>query len=435
MISQIIFTVILTGSILWFLSSLKKIRDNIFLGKKVTVKGEVKERLKIMARVALGQGKMFTRPVAGLLHLIVYLGFLIVNIEMLEIVIDGVAGTHRVLSFMGGFYDFLIASFEFFAVAVIIACIVFLIRRNILKIKRFHNPEMTKWPKTDANLILIFEILLMTAFLTMNAADSLLQQLNAEHYVKAGAFPFSSFLHPLFSGFDTQQLIIVERSAWWFHIIGVLLFLNYLPISKHFHIIMAFPNTYFSKLEPKTALDNLEAVTREVKLMLDPNANPYEAPASNEQPGRFGAKDVTDLNRIQLLNAYTCTECGRCTSVCPANITGKKLSPRKIMMDVRDRMEELGKHKRQHGNVDDGKALIRDYISEEEIFACTTCNACSEICPVNIDPVSIIIDLRRYLVMEESKLPQEWTTMLTNIENNGAPWQFSMNDRLNWVNE
>lgn len=433
-ISQIVFILVFAVAIFIFYRNIVKIKKAIFLGKKVSVNHSAL-RFKIMLRVALGQGKMMTRPIAGFLHIIVYVGFLIVNIEMLEIILDGIAGTHRIFAFAGDAYNLLIALFEWLALAVIMACIIFLIRRNILRIQRFHLAEMTRWPKTDANLILLFEILLMTAFLLMNAADYQLQQLRVPQYIKAGWFPISSIIAPLLSSLTTSSLIIIERSMWWFHILGVLAFLNYLPISKHFHIILAFPNTYYSKLTPLTHIPNMPSVTNEVKLMLDPTAT-QSATSSDTPVEHFGAKDITDLSRIQLLNAYSCTECGRCSSVCPANLTGKKLSPRKIMMDVRDRMEDLIRYATKHnGSIEDGKSLLGDYISEEEIFACTTCNACTEICPINIDPVSIIIDLRRYLVMEQSKLPSEWTGMLTNIENNGAPWQFSPSDRLQWANE
>jgi heterodisulfide reductase subunit C len=437
-ISNIIFILIFAAAFILFAKHVKFIVRNIKLGKDVNRSDRKDERLKLMIKVALGQSKMVKKPIAGILHIIVYIGFVIINLEVLEIIIDGIFGTHRVFAFLGPVYNGLIGSFEILAIMVALACLIFLIRRNILKISRFHKPEMKGWPYTDANLILIFEILLMSAFLLMDAADYNLQQRGVEHYVKAGAFPVSSILAPLLNGMSDSSLILFERAMWWFHIVGILGFLNYLPYSKHFHIILAFPNVYYSKLEPKGKLNNLESVKKEVELMMDPNADPFAAPAEPQgEPERFGAKDVFDLNWVQLMNAYSCTECGRCTSACPANITGKKLSPRKIMMDTRDRLEEVGKNIDANGGEfkDDGKSLLRDYITEEEILACTTCNACAEECPVNIDPVSIIIDLRRYLIMEESKAPQEWTMMLTNIENNGAPWQFAQADRLNWKNE
>ena len=390
-----------------------------------------------MFRVALGQGKMFTRPLAAVLHLFVYVGFVIINIELIEILIDGIFGTHRVLSFLGPFYNFLIGSFEILALLVLVAVVAFLARRNLIKLKRFHMREMTAWPKSDANYILIAEIFIMSAFLIMNAADLVLQQMGSEHYVNAGSYPVSQFLAPMLSGLSEGTLIFVERFCWWFHIIAILGFIVYLTYSKHLHIILAFPNTYYSKLKPAGSFDNLASVTREVKLMLDPNADPYAAPAADAgAPQRFGAKDVFDLNWVQLMNAYSCTECGRCTSECPANQTGKLLSPRKIMMDTRDRLEEVGKVMDSNGGEwkEDGKSLLRDYISEEELWACTSCNACTEACPVNINPLEIIVDLRRYLIMEESKSPESITVMFNNIENNGAPWAFAAGDRANWRN-
>ncbi|GAB4248337.1 MAG: (Fe-S)-binding protein [Vicingaceae bacterium] len=436
-IGNIIFIIILLAAIILFALNCKKIAANIKLGKKLDRSDRKSDRLNLMLKVAIGQSKMVKRPVAGILHIIVYAGFVIINIEVLEILIDGIFGTHRVFAFLGKFYYFLIAAFEYLALGVLVACLIFLIRRNVLRIKRFHKPEMKHWPTTDANLILITEILLMSAFLIMNASDTALQIKGHYHYTKVGTFPISGWFVNAFSGVSESSLIAIESGTWWFHIIGILGFLNYLPYSKHFHILLAFPNVYYSKLTPKGQLDNLEAVKKEVELMFDPSADPYAAPAPTETPPeRFGAKDVLDLNWKQLMEAYTCTECGRCTSVCPANLTGKKLSPRKIMMDTRDRIEEVGDNIRKNGKfLEDNKSLIRDYITEEEVLACTTCNACAEACPVNIDPVSIIIDLRRYLIMEESKAPNEWTMMLTNIENNGAPWQFAQNDRLNWKNE
>jgi heterodisulfide reductase subunit C len=384
---------------------------------------------------------MGTRPVAAALHFFVYVGFVIINIEVLEILIDGIFGTHRVFSFLGGLYDVLIGSFEWLAFAVLLSCVVFLVRRNGIKLKRFMARELDGWPRSDANLILVTEILLMGAFLTMNAADLTLQQRGAEHYTQAGSFPVSSALAQLanLSTWKPANLVLVERGMWWFHIIGILAFLNYLPYSKHFHILLAFPNTYFSNLGSKTEVKNMERVMGEVKSMMDPSVpppapNPPRVLAGAELPERFGAKDVTDLTWKQLLDAYTCTECGRCTSECPANRTGKLLSPRKIMMDTRDRLEEVGRSIDAKGKwEDDGKALLGSYITEEELWACTTCNACAEVCPVNIDPVGIIMDLRRYLVMEESKVPPSLATMITNVENNGAPWQMSQADRMKWA--
>ena len=392
-----------------------------------------------MSKIALGQGKLIKRPVSGFLHVVVYVGFVIINIELLEIVLDGILGSHRLLSdYLGDLYGYLIGTFEFLAVSVLLAVSAFWIRRNIIKLKRFFGDNMKGWPKNDANIILYFEVVLMLLFLTMNASDQLLQQMDAAHYTKAGTFPISSFITPMFEGLSEATLITIERTAWWIHILGILVFLNYLYFSKHLHIMLAFPNVYFGSVSPKGKFKNNEAVTKEVKLMMDPNVDPFAAPAEGaEVPAKFGASDALDLSRVQLLNAYTCTECGRCTSECPANITGKKLSPRKIMMDTRDRLQEVGQ------NIDankgtfkaDGKQLLGDYISNEELWACTSCNACVEACPISINPLSIILDMRRYLVMEQSAAPTELNTMMTNIENNGAPWPYNQMDRLNWNNE
>ena len=435
---QIAFLLLLIAASVLFGRNVAKIRRYINMGRDTNRTDRSGDRWQTMIRVALGQGKMVTRPVAGIMHIFVYVGFIIINIEVLEIIIDGLFGTHRVLAFMGPFYNFLIGSFEVLALLVLLGCVVFLIRRNIQRIGRFHKPEMKGWPTNDANLILVIEIALMTAFLTMNAADLILQGRGVDHYIQAGAFPVSSLLVPLLDGLSTDGVYFVERYCWWFHIIGILGFLNYLPYSKHFHIILAFPNTYYSNLEAKGRFDNLESVKKEVELMFDPNADPYAAPAPDPDAPQvaFGASDVTDLTWKQLMDGYTCTECGRCTSECPANQTGKLLSPRKIVMDTRDRTEELGKHRDKNGaDSTDGKSLLNDYITPEELWACTSCNACTQACPVNIDPLSIIVDLRRYLVMEQSAAPNELNGMFTNIENNGAPWQFSPADRLNWATE
>lgn len=430
MISQILFIAITIAAIALFSFNLKKVIRNIKFGKTTDRFDQPQKRLMTMLKVAFGQSKMVARPIPAALHLVVYLGFVIINFEVLEIMIDGIFGTHRIFGGLGGVYNFLIGAFEILALGVWVSCAIFLIRRNILKLKRFMGRELNGWPKSDANYILFTEILLMTAFLFMNAADSKLQALGVHHYITAGAFPVSQFLQQLLPNSEAS-LTILERSCWWFHIIGILTFLNYLPYSKHFHILFAFPNTYFSNLEPKGEFTNMQSVTNEVKAMLDPSFTPSETEA-----GRFGAKDVNDLTWVNLMNAYTCTECGRCTSVCPANITGKLLSPRKIMMDTRDRMEEVGKSMDKNGpGFDDGKFLIDDYITREEIWACTSCNACVQACPINIDPLAIITDLRRYAVMEESQAPSSITNMLGNIENNGAPWKYSPADRLNWAKE
>lgn len=428
MISQLIFGILLLAALALATRNARVIIRNIRMGRDEKRSDRPGKRLKTMLLVAFGQKKMFKRPFAALLHLFVYLGFCIINIEMLEIVIDGLAGTHRVFAGLGVFYAFLIAAFEWLAFSVLVGCVIFLARRNITRVKRFFGTEMTPWPRTDANFILIAEILLMVAFLTMNAADYKLQLLGIPHYTQAGSFPVSSWLLPLLPD-SAASLINIERFCWWFHIIGVLAFLNYLPYSKHLHILLAFPNTYFSNLNPKGRFTNMGSVTNEVKAMLDPSYTPEATDASH----RFGAKDIQDLSWKNLMEAYTCTECGRCTAVCPANITGKLLSPRKIMMDTRDRMVEVGENVRKNKGVqDDGKSLLDDYITREELWACTTCNACVEACPVNINPLEIIVDMRRYLVMEESQAPTSLNTMFSNVENNGAPWKYAQADRANW---
>lgn len=438
-IDNILFAVLLAVGFGFFISNVKKLIRNIKLGQDVDRSDNKGERWANMARVALGQSKMVKRPIAAILHIIVYVGFIIINIELLEIIIDGLFGTHRVFAFMGTSYNVLIGAFEILAILVLVAVITFLVRRNIIKLKRFIHNDLKGWPKSDANYILYFEIVLMALFLLMNAADFTLQQRGAPHFIQAGSFPISQFVAPVFNSISTETLLILERVFWWMHIAGILIFMNYLYFSKHLHILLAFPNTYFADLNPLGKFDNLESVTKEVKLMMDLNADPFAAPAADADaaPAKFGASDVQDLNWVQLLNAYTCTECGRCTSSCPANITGKKLSPRKIMMDTRDRLEEVGKNIDANKGVfvADNKTLLNDYITPEELWACTSCNACVEECPVNISPLSIIMDMRRYLVMEQSAAPMSLNAMMTNVENNGAPWQYSQQDRLNWKNE
>lgn len=430
-VPNILFAIALFIGIGYFVKNIKKLTRNIKLGQDIDVSDNKAKRWKNMLMIALGQTKMVRRPIAGFLHVIVYVGFIVINIEVLEIIIDGLLGTHRVFSSIGSLYGVLIGSFEMLAVLVFVAVILFWIRRNVIKINRFWNKEMTSWPKNDANYILYFEMVLMTLFLVMNATDVHFQDMNSGNII-------SQFIAPWFSGFSEKALHSVERTAWWFHILGILIFLNYLYFSKHLHILLAFPNTFYASLKPKGQFNNLEAVTKEVKLMMDPNVDPFAAPAEGtEMPAKFGASDVQDLNWLQLLNAYTCTECGRCTSECPANLTGKKLSPRKIMMDTRDRLEEVGKNiDANNGEFkDDGKQLLGDYITAEELWACTTRNACVEACPVSINPLSIILDMRRYLVMEQSAAPMELNNMMTNIENNGAPWPYNQMDRLNWKDE
>ncbi|WP_178988837.1 (Fe-S)-binding protein [Winogradskyella schleiferi] len=432
---NIIFAIFLIAGIGYFAKNVKKLIRNIKLGHKVDASDHTSERWKNVVNIALGQSKMVKRPVSGFLHVIVYVGFVIINIEVLEIIIDGIFGTHRIgLSILPeSVYGFLIGSFEILALLVLVSVIIFWIRRNVIKIRRFIGSDLKGWPKSDGNIILYFEVVLMILFLVMNATDTSFQNMEAGNVV-------SQFIAPWFEGLSAGTLFTIERTAWWLHIVGILVFLNYLYFSKHLHILLAFPNVYYGKVVPKGKFNNLGAVTAEVKLMMDPDADPYAAPAEtaeDEVPAKFGASDVMDLSQVQLLNAYTCTECGRCTSECPANLTGKKLSPRKIMMDTRDRLEEVGKNiDANNGEFkDDGKQLLGDYITNEELWACTTCNACVEACPVSIDPLSIIMDMRRYLVMEQSAAPMELNNMMTNIENNGAPWPYNQMDRLNWKDE
>lgn len=443
MVAIILFSVLLLLGIGAFAMNVGRIRANILLGRDVDRTDNKSERFKTMALVALGQKKMFKRPIPAVLHLILYAAFVITQIELIEIFADGLTGQHRIFrGSLGGFYTFMISFIEILSILAFIATFAFLARRNLLKIPRFTMNEMTGWPKLDGNLILVAEIILISFIFMMNGADEVMYQRGLSHAENLGdgsfSFAVSQWVGPaLFGSLSDSSLELVERVGWWGHIVMVFSFLNYLPFSKHFHILLAFPNTYYSNLEKKGKFTNNSAVTNEVKLMMDPSADPFAAPAPAEgEVQRFGVKDVTDLTWKNLLDSYTCTECGRCTSSCPANQTGKLLSPRKIMMDTRDRLDEVGKNIRKHGkDYDDGKSLLTDYISAEELWACTSCNACVEECPVNIDPLSIITEMRRYLVMEESKAPSELATMFTNIENNGAPWQFSQADRLNWKDE
>ena len=437
MLKIILFSLLVIVGFGFFGYNIWKVRSNILLGRDVNRSDNFWTRLKLMTLVAFGQKKMFSKPIPAFLHLALYVAFVITQIELIEILADGLSGGHRSLrASLGGFYTFMISFIEILSVLAFFATIAFLARRNMLKVPRLRMSELKGWPTKDANLILIFEVILLGCIFTMNGADEAAQILSSN---SSYGFTVSQFIGPVFFGGikSIETLHLLEQIGWWGHIIMVFIFLNYLPYSKHFHILLAFPNTYYSNLEKKGKFTNLESVTSEVKLMLDPSADPYAVAVDpNVAPLRFGVKDVTDLTWKNLLDAYTCTECGRCTSACPANQTGKLLSPRKIMMDTRDRLVEVGNNQRKFGkDFDDGKSLLHSYISEEEIWACTSCNACVEECPINIDPLSIIIDLRRFLVMEESKMPTELTGMLTNIENNGAPWQFSQSDRLNWANE
>lgn len=432
-IQQVLFVALAVFATWLFSKNIMQIRRNILLGRDEDLTDNKAQRWRNLILLAFGQKKMFRNPLVAVMHFVIYAGFIIINIEVLEIVLDGILGTHRLfLPYLGSFYTFVINFFEILAVGVFAVCVIFLARRNIIKLKRFISKDLNGWPRSDANYILITEIILMTLFITMNATDRALQLQGSEHYHETGSFIFSGMLAPVFSGISENTLIIIERSCWWLHIIGIFAFLNYLPYSKHLHIMLAFPNAYYAKLEPLGEMDNMENVQNEVKYMMQPEL----APTGEAAPQKFGAKDVFDLSWKNLLDAYSCTECGRCSAACPANITGKLLSPRKIMMDTRDRLEEVGKNIKANGEFkDDGKTLVNNYITTEELRACTTCNACVQECPVSISPLDIILELRRALVMEDSNAPQEWNTMFSNIENNFAPWKFSPEDRDKWAEE
>ena len=430
---QILFVALLIIAVVLFSKRIKEIRRNINLGRDEVINDHPDQRWKNVLLLAFGQQKMFRNPLVGFLHFFVYAGFIIINIEILEIILDGIFGTHRLFAgALGNFYTFLINAFEVLALLVLLFCAIFLVLRNLLKIRRFISKDLNGWPRSDANYILLTEILLMALFLTMNATDTLLQSRGVAHYTAhpTGNFIISQYLQPLFNGFSDGTLERVERGCWWLHIVGILAFLNYLPYSKHLHIVLAFPNAYYARLIPMGAMENMPSVQNEVLYAMQPELAPTEA----APPAKFGAKDVMDLSWKNLLDAYSCTECGRCSAACPANSTGKLLSPRKIMMDTRDRVTEVGKNIDTHKEwKDDGKSLLHDYISVEELRACTTCNACVQECPVSINPLDIILQLRRYLVMEESNAPQEWNTMFSNVENNFAPWKFSPDDRDAWT--
>jgi len=432
-IPQILF-ILLAGTATWlFTKNILQIRRNILLGKEEDLTDNSARRWRNLLLLAFGQKKMFRNPLVAVMHFVIYAGFIIINIEVLEIILDGIFGTHRLfLPYLGSFYIFLINFFEILAIGVLSDCVIFLIRRNIIKLKRFISKDLDGWPRSDANYILISEIILMTLFLTMNSADRALQLQGSEHYHETGNFVLSGIIAPIFNGFSTHSLIIIERSCWWLHIVGIFAFLNYLPYSKHLHIMLAFPNAYYTRLEPMGEMENMKSIQNEVLYAMQPELSPTGEAA----PQKFGAKDVFDLSWKSLLDAYSCTECGRCSAACPANITGKLLSPRKIMMDTRDRLTEVGKNIKANGEFkDDGKTLLNNYITTEELRACTTCNACVQECPVSISPLDIILELRRALVMEDSNAPQEWNNMFSNIENNFAPWKFSPDERDKWTEE
>ncbi|MFZ9660813.1 MAG: 4Fe-4S dicluster domain-containing protein [Chitinophagaceae bacterium] len=434
-IPQIIFTFLLANGIYFFYKKINKIKSNIKMGRNDITPPHWKDGILRVISLALGHRILFRNPLVGSLHFIIFSGFIIINIEIIEIILDGLLGQHRVLQpYFGSAYKYFINSFEVLAAGVVIVCIIFLFRRNIQKINRFRKSELKGWPSKDANLILIIEIILMLLFLKMNATDQILQNRGIAPYSNhpTGNLIISSLLSQLIDSFSNNTLLITERTCWWLHITGIIAFLNYLPYSKHLHILLAFPNSYYSNLNVKGKIKNMPVVQNEVLLAFNPDhANQSSLHHESE---KFGAKDVMDLSRKNLLDAYSCTECGRCTASCPANLTGKLLSPRKIMMDTRDRSELLGKYIQKNGStINDGKSLLYDYIKPEELMACTTCNACVEECPVSINPMDIIIQLRRYLIMEESKAPAEWVSMYSNIETNFAPWKFSPDERIKWI--
>jgi heterodisulfide reductase subunit C len=434
LVQQILFILLVIAAIWVFASKVKLIRSNIKLGRDEDLTDNSGMRWRNMLLMAFGQKRMFEKPLVAVLHFLIYFGFIIINIEILEIILDGIFGTHRLFApYLGNFYLFVINFFEVLAFLVLASCVIFLARRNIVRVPRLTMKELDGWPKSDANYILIFEIVLMTLFLTMNASDKALQLRNYGHYNDVGNFWISGFITPLFQDLSTQALVTTERTAWWLHITGIFVFMNYLPYSKHLHIVLAFPNTYYARITPKGKMQNMPEIQSEVLYAMHPESAPTAV--AGEEPKKFGAKDVPDLSWKNLLDAYTCTECGRCTAACPANQTGKLLSPRKIMMDTRDRMEEIGNSNNNSTKAETEKTLLHDYITAEELLACTSCQACVQACPVLIDPLDIINQLKRYMVLEESNAPQEWNAMFSNIENNFAPWKFSPDERDKWVTE
>jgi heterodisulfide reductase subunit C len=430
---QILFILLAAVAVWLFTKQVRFISRNIKLGRDEKPEPDPR-RWRNVLLMAFGQKRMFDKPLVALLHFAVYAGFVIINVEILEIILDGIFGTHRLFApYLGSIYTFVIDFFEVLAFLVLAACVIFLIRRNIYRVRRLNMKELNGWPRSDANYILCFEIVLMTLFLLMNSADRNLQLRAHEHYHDVGTFWVSGIIAPLFSGLSTSGLVVMERTAWWLHIAGIFVFLNYLPYSKHLHIILAFPNTYYARLQPQGKMVNMPEIQQEVLYAMQPETVPADAGTAEHR--KFGAKDVQDLSWKNLMDAYTCTECGRCTAACPANQTGKLLSPRKIMMDTRDRMEEIGRARDKDQPAEDGKSLLHDYITTEELWACTSCQACVQACPVLIHPLSIINQLKRYLALEESNQPAEWNGMYSNIENNFAPWKFSPDERDKWAEE
>lgn len=439
-LAQALFVVMSAAAIWLFARNIGKIRKVILMGRDEAIETDRSQRFNNLLLLAFGQKKMFKNPLVALMHFVIYAGFIIINIEVLEIVLDGVLGTHRLFApVLGGFYDFLINAFEMLALGVLLVCVVFLVRRNVIKLQRFISRDLDGWPRSDANYILVTEIVLMSLFLTMNATESVLQARGVAHYAEhpVGPFIISGALQPLFDSLSSGTLQAIERGAWWLHIAGIFAFLNYLPYSKHLHILFAFPNAWFARPQLQGKMTNMPEIQKEVALAMgvDISQDPVLSQLPEAPPNKFGAKDIFDLSWKNLLDAYSCTECGRCSAACPANTTGKVLSPRAIMMKTRDRAEQVMKVMDQNNGqwVDDGKSLLHDYITVEELRACTTCNACVEECPVSISPLDIILKTRRYLILDESNSPGEWNAMFGNIENNFAPWKFSPDEREAWA--
>ncbi len=429
MSKQIIFIIVVAITLGVFSYTTARVASYFKLTKPFPI-GDFWKRFVIMMKVAIGQTKIFRFPVVGFLHAMVFWGFILICIGSLEIILDGIFGVERIFSFMGRFYNLIIGLGDFFGWFIFLAILIFLGRRLFLNITRFKGIEMKPISKIDANIALTIILLLMVSLIGMNAF-----YLGLQHEHIEGWYPISQYLVPLLDNMDTGKIHFWYEFNWWVHIVLVFVFANILPYSKHFHVFMSVPNVFLSRLEPLGYIPNMPNITEEVKLMMDPDAA-FEEPAESDEPERFGVLDAEDVNWKNYLDSLSCTECGRCTSVCPANITGKKLSPRKVMINLRARMKEKGPGMVKEGKTfSDNKSLIRDYISEEELWACTTCNACAMECPININHPTLIIDMRRYLVMEESSAPAMLNTMFSNIENNGAPWQYSPEDRMVWAED